>query len=222
MSNQIKVGHFEADGGIINLPVGFVPDYFQMHDVGEGTNPDMFQWFRQQQTHEATGSQEGMLTNGADGVITLMADDAGITAYNTGQQTPPIGIWEASSATIDERDGTSLTITARTADAPGTYVNPTVGSTTDRQAIFEAVTVSGNTGSTEPTWPDSIGENVTDGSVVWKRVDVSLQRGGYQGVVIQDDINTDSREMYYLALQADQLVDHGDTAGWTDGIDPNA
>lgn len=218
MSNQIKVGHFEADGGIINLPIGFIPDYFQMHDIGEGTNPDMFQWFREQQIHEASGSQEGMLTNGPDGVVSLMADDAGITAYETSAQTPTIEEWTKARGDA---------ATARTATAVGTYIKPTVGATddgggvADRGSIFECVT-AGTSSATEPTWPNADGENVTDGTTVWKKVNVSLQRGGYQGVVIQDDINSDAREMYYLALQADQSVDHGDTDGWTDGIDPDA
>ncbi|KKM81307.1 hypothetical protein LCGC14_1331100, partial [marine sediment metagenome] len=105
--------------------------------------------------------------------------------------------------------------------APGTYVNPTVSSSADRGSIFECVT-AGTTGSTEPTWPDSIGENVTDNSMVWKRVDKSLQRGGYQGVIIAAAVQTNGQLMYYLAIQSDQSVVHGDVDGWTDGIDPDA
>ncbi len=194
--NQIKTGHYEADDGLINLPIGFIPDVFDMDEVGS-TNPDHIRWYRRKEQDEASGSQEGMITNGADGVITKLGDAAGITAYDTGTQIPPIGIWEASSATIDDRAGSTITIVARSATAPGTYVNPTVGSTTDRQAVFEAVTVSGSTDSTEPTWPDAIGQNVTDGSVVWQRVDVSLQLGGYQGVVIAAALNTNGQEWYY-------------------------
>ncbi|KKL50078.1 hypothetical protein LCGC14_2309070, partial [marine sediment metagenome] len=33
---------------------------------------------------------------------------------------------------------------------------------------------------------------------------------------------TNGQEVYYLALQADQVVDHGDVDGWTSGIDPDA
>ena len=225
--NKIKTGHFLGDGGIVNLPIGFIPDYFRMCDIDSTTTNAavaIHEWFRSMQAHEATGSQEGWALGFATlGYTTLHADDAGIIAYAASSQRPPIGIWEASGSTIDTRDGTTLTITAKTATAPGTYVNPTVASKADRQAIFEAVTVGGNTGSTEPDWNNvAIGANVTDGSIVWKRVDVSLQRGGYQGVVIQDDIQTNSHEYYYLAIQSNWDVDHGDVDGWTDGIDPNA
>ncbi len=218
---MIKTGHFEADGGLVNLPVGFIPDILDMDEVGT-TNPDHVRWYRSQETDEASGSQEGMITNGADGVITKLADAGGITAYDTGVQTPKTGEWEASSATINEKDGTSITIAAKTATAPGTYVFPTVASPTDRQAVFEAVTVSGNTGATEPLWPASVGENITDGSIVWKRIDLSFQRGGYQGVVIAAALGTNGQEWYYEAKQAEQRVDHGDTDGWVDGVDPSA
>ncbi|KKN38108.1 hypothetical protein LCGC14_0756640 [marine sediment metagenome] len=219
--NKIKVGHFQADGGLINLPIGYIPDVFDMDEVGT-SNPDHVRWYRAQEAAEAAGSKEGMITNGADGVITKLGTGNGIIAYNASSQRPQIGIWEASSSTIDARDETTLTIVARTADAPGTYVNPTVGSVTDRQAIFEAVTVGGNTGTTEPDWTASVGANVKDGSIVWKRVDVSLQRGGYQGVVVAANLSTNDQEWYYEAKQANWSVDHQDTAGWTDGIDPSA
>ena len=220
MSKQIKVGRYLADDGLVNLPIGFIPDVFDMDEVGT-TNPDHIRWYRRQEQDEASGSQEGMITNGADGVISKLGDAAGITAYDTGAQRPSIGIWEASNTTVDDRQGNTITVVARTATAPGTYINPTVDSDADRQAIFECVT-AGTTDSTEPTWPDAIGENVTDNSMVWQRVDVSLQRGGYQGIVIAAALNTNGQAWYYEAKQTDQVVNHGDIDGWIDGIDPDA
>lgn len=210
--NTIKVGNFTADGGIINLPLGFIPDYFQLHNVGEGTNPNMYQWFRAQEQVMATTMQEGMITTGTSGVVTLAADDAGIIAYESSAQGPTVTTW--TKAVGDAA-------TAATATAPGTYVKPSVASDGDRGSIFECVT-AGTSAATEPTWPDADGEQVTDGTTVWEKVNVSLQRVGYQGVVIQDNIQTDGEENFYLALQATQSVDHGDVDGWTDGIDPNA
>ena len=220
--NKLKVGHFEADDGLINLPIGFIPDVFDMDELTTA-NPDHVRWYRRQEQDEASASRQGIITNGVDGVITRLSAGNGIIAYSASEQRPPMGEWEAGSSTIDEKDGTSITIVAKTATAPGTYVFPTVSSAADRQAIFEAVTVGGNTGSEEPDWNNvSIGANVTDGSIVWKRVDVSLQRGGYQGVVIAAALNTNGQEWYYEAKQANWSVDHGDVDGWTDGIDPNA
>lgn len=210
IKNQIKIGNFLADGGLINLPIGFIPEYFQMHDVGEGTNPNMVQWFRRQQVNSATGEQEGMLTTGSTGVVTLLADAGGITAYNTGSQIPTI---------IEYADAS--TPTAKTATAAGTFVKPSVSNAQDRGSIYECVTSTGAV-VTEPTWPSADGEQVTDdGSNVWEKVNVSKQRAGYQGVVIAAALMTNGREMYYVALAGDS-VDHGDVDGWASGIDPDA
>lgn len=211
MSNQIKVGHFEPDGGLINLPLGFIPDYFTMHELGGGDAAVVQTiWFRAQESDEASGEQEGW-TN-TEGTTDVLADAGGIKAYSTGSQTPTVTTW--TKAVGDAA-------TAKTATAAGTYVKPSVASDGDRGSIFECVT-AGTSSATEPTWPTADGENVTDGTTVWKKVNVSLQRGGYQGVVIAAALMTNGQEMYYLALQADQSVNHGDVDGWDSGIDPDA
>jgi hypothetical protein len=204
--DNIKVGNFTADGGIINLPLGFIPDYFQLHNVGEGTNPNMYQWFRAQEQVMATTMQEGIITTGTTGVITLAADDAGIIAYSTGSQAPTVDTW--TKAVGD-------------AAVAGDYVKPSVASPSDRGSIYVMIT-AGTSDATEPIWPDADGGQILDGTCLWEKVNVSKQRTGYQGVVIQDNIQTDGEENFYLALQATQSIDHGDVDGWTDGIDPNA
>lgn len=215
--NKIKVGHFQADGGLINLGIGFIPDIFDMDEVGT-SNPDHVRWYRAQESAEASGSQEGMITNGVDGVITKLGDGNGIIAYDTGTQVPTVEEWTQSRGSA---------ASARSATAPGTYIKPTVGApdnvggVADRGSIFECVT-DGTSAATEPVWPTSDGANVTDSSTVWQKVNVSLQRGGYQGVVVAAALSTDDQEWYYEAKQANWNVDHQDTAGWTNGIDPNA
>lgn len=210
MSNQIKVGQFIQDGGLINLPLGFVPDYIEFANR-DLTNTVFIKWWKLMETHDISGSQEGISIDIA-GVPTDLADAGGIIAYDTGAQTPTIEEWTKTRSTA---------ATARTATAAGTYIKPTVLSEGDRGSIFECVT-AGTGGDTEPTWPVVDGENVTDGTTVWKKVNVSLQRGGYQGVVIAGAVQTDGQLMYYFALMADQAVVHGDVDGWTSGIDPDA
>lgn len=206
--NKIKTGHYEQDGGIINLPLGFIPDYIELANR-DGTNTTFYKWYREM-SKEATGSQEGISIT--EGTTADMADDAGIVAFNTGSEGPTVTTWTQSVGSA---------ATARTATAAGTYVKPSVASTADRGSIFECVT-AGTSAATEPTWPAADGEQVTDGTTVWEKVNVSKQRGGYQGVVVQDNIQTDGQEMYYFAVQANQSVDHGDVNGWTDGTDPDA
>lgn len=210
MSNQIKVGQFIQDGGLVNLPLGFVPDYIEFANR-DLTNTVFTKWWKLMETNDISGSQEGIAIADGGGTTDL-ADAGGITAYDTGTQTPTIEEWTEARSTA---------ATARTATAPGTYIKPTVSSSADRGSVFECVT-AGTGDSAEPTWPDADGENVTDGTTVWKKVNVSLQRGGYQGVVIAAAIQTDGQLMYYFALMADQAVVHGDVDGWTDGVDPDA
>jgi hypothetical protein len=207
--NQIKVGQFIQDGGLVNLPIGFIPDYIELANR-DLTNTIFHKWWRLMETNDISGSQEGISIT--EGTTADLADDGGIVAYETGVQTPTIEEWTEARSTA---------ATARTATAAGTYIKPTVANSADRGSIFECVT-AGTGASTEPTWPDSDGENVTDGSTVWQKVNVSLQRGGYQGVVIAAALQTNGQLMYYKAMLADQSVVHGDTDGWTDGIDPDA
>jgi len=210
MSNIIKVGQFVQDGGLVNLPLGFIPDYIELANR-DLTNTVFIKWWRLMETDDISGSQEGISIDIA-GVPTDLADAGGITAYDTGAQSPTVTTWTTAVSTA---------ATARTATAAGTYVKPSVASASDRGSIYECVT-AGTGAATEPTWPDSDGEQVTDGSTVFEKVNVSKQRTGYQGVVIAAAVQTNGQLMYYTALLADQSIVHGDVDGWTDGIDPDA
>lgn len=222
---RTKVGHLECDGGDFYIPIGFVPDFFFAADLSP-TNPMIHFWWERQQDDMATGSQEGTQINGADGVVTKHADDAGIQAYDSSGRRPEVGLWEASSATLTALSGNTLTITARTVTAPGTLCRGTTsgvdetGATVDREALFECVVTSGNTGASEPTWPVEVEGRVVDGSCTWELVvDQALGRYGYQGVLIADDINTNGQELFYLAIDCDNSVDHGDVDGWPGGVE---
>lgn len=210
--NQIIVGHFEPDGGLIYLPIGFVPDLFRMQEMG-ATNPLFYTWYERQEDDEATGSQEGILDSG--GTKTLLADDGGFAAYDAGSELPTVTEWSAGA-----------TVVARSATAHGTYMKATVsgvdanGNEIDRSAIFE-VTANTTTGATEPNWPTVVGESAVDNHaspVRYEKVNVALFRGGYKGVRIAAALMTNGQEMYYEAIQADQSKDLEDVDGWTGGI----
>lgn len=209
---MIKTGRFTPDGSTdIAVPIGFIPDYIRFEEVGEATNPNVITWFKMQED-DATGDQAGQYLTGSTGVITKLGDGAGIAAYNAGSDGPTVTTW--TKAVGDAA-------TARAGGAAGTYVKPSVASDADRGSIFECVT-AGTSSATEPVWPDADGEQIVDGTTVWEKVNVSKQRIGYQGVLVDAAILTDSEEMYYIAYLADQSVNHGDTDGWTSGVDQNA
>ena len=212
MATRIKAGHFEPDGAIIYLNIGFVPDFFLMAEMG-ATNPPIYIWWERQEDDEASGSQEGISIVGGSSNFTKLADAGGITAYDSSSMQS-ISDWAANTA-----------YTGRTATAHGSYAKGTTsgtdvdGSPVDREAIFECVT-AGTSGSSEPTWPVETGQNsASDNGVIWQKVsDVALGRTGYQGVTIAAALMTDGQEMYYLALGADSVEDHGDVVGWTGGV----
>lgn len=211
-SCQFNTGHFEADGGAIYLPIGHVPDYFMLMDFHTDTNIVFYHWWRQMELDMGTGKQEGVSV--AEGVTANLADDGGITAYDSSDNYPSVSTWTEAVATA---------ATARTATASGTFVKPSTtgtmdtGEAADRSLIFECVT-AGTGGSTEPTWPTEAGGQVTDNSVVWERVTEPLFRSGYQGVSIAAALMTNGQEYFYNAWLANKARDHGDVDGWTSGV----
>lgn len=208
---MIKTGRFIPDGSTdIALPIGFIPDYLRIEEVGNAT-PNFITWFKMQE-NDVTGDQAGTYVTGSTGATSKLGDGAGIAAYDTSSEAPTVTPW--TKAVGDAA-------TARTATAPGTYVKPSISSDADRGSIFECVT-AGTSSATEPVWPASDNEQITDGSTVWEKVNVTKQRIGYQGVLVDAALMTDGQNMYYIAYLADQTVDHGDTDGWTSGVDQNA
>lgn len=218
--SQIRTGVFQADGGLINLPLGFIPDYFKLMDLNTSTNIVFYEWWQRQEADMATGLQEGVSIT--EGVTARLADAGGITAYNTGSQQPASGTGAGQLA----QWVASTSYTARTATAAGSYVIGTTsgtddtGAVVDRSAIFECVT-AGTSGSTEPVWPSAIGGQVTDSTPVWEKVNTATFRAGYQGVTIAAALMTNSRFYFYLAVKAHHSEDHGDVDGWPSGVDTN-
>lgn len=88
--------------------------------------------------------------------------------------------------------------TATTAIALGTYRKATATS-----AVFEATT-AGTTGATEPTWPTTNGDTVTDGDVVWTKRAAAPAPGK---IIIENRVATRGRmiDVYLNAEDADNL-----------------
>lgn len=216
MSNQIKYGHFEADGSDINLPLGFVPHKFKLTDMID-TNPDVFEWQRLMEQDMASGKQEGIMHNGDDGVLSYLGDGAGITAYDAGSQVPSIAEWTETLANAS---------TAKTSTARGTLFKASVGALnedgdiTDRSAIFEVVTTDGGGGSTEPVWPAILGGQIDTNGIIFEKVDAqeALGRAGYQGVAIAAALMTNGREYFFEAVLGDTEEDLGDVDSWPSGV----
>jgi len=220
--NQIVTGHFEADGALINLPIGFTPDYFYMIGInGTIASSVKYQWWQDMATAGDSALVEGFIDTA--GTYTDAAVTEGISAYGTRTDLPSIATWTEAGSTA---------ATARSATTAGTYVRPTTSGTVsggmaaDRSLIFECVT-AGTGASTEPVWPidgpqgTQAGGQVTDGSTVWERVVEPTFSAGYQGVTIAAAIQTDGEENFYYAFRSNTSKDRKDVVGWASGVSPD-
>jgi hypothetical protein len=219
---RLVTGHWEGDGGDVYLPIGFIPNYFMMCLWYTDTNCVFTHWWSSAYYDSASGYKEGIKV--AEGVTDTLADSGGIAPYDTGSVGPTVTLYTSVSGTP----------TAKTTTAHGTYCKPTGntnnvdGVPADKSAIFECITGSGSVSAAyEPggsggaaKWPVVEGDLVTDGaSNVWQLTKtVSLTEVGYQGVLIVAALQTDAREYFFNAFQADEDTDFGDVVGWTGGI----
>ena len=215
---RIVTGHYEPNGAIIYVPVGFIPDFLYAEEYG-ASDVLKYVWFGNEEENAET--TDGIVED-TDGTNSKLTAAAGITGYDTGTQGPYGDV--SAAAQIADWVASTASWQARSATTHGDYVHATatgvddLGLLVDRSAIFECVT-AGTSGATEPIWPSAIGGQVLDSTPVWEKVtDVATFQGGYKGFTIAATLMTDGQEWYYLALMADEVIDHGDQANWPGGV----
>jgi len=216
--SQIVTGHWEPDGSDVYIPCGFVPDFLFAANFGASTELLYYWWGGEMEDAETTA---GLADDGA-GVLSKMTEGEGFNGYDSGIQAP-YGVSGDAVAILDW--AASDAYAARTAGVHGSYVNATStgvddnGLIVDRSAIFECVT-AGTSDSSEPVWPSAIGATgPSDNGVVWEKVtNVATFLGGYKGFLACNDIQVDGEEFYYLAILADEVIDHGDVVNWAGGV----
>lgn len=206
---QIKTGKVISDGGAVNIPIDFIPDYLKVIARGaSSTNAIVYETFPRLM------AELGTIINGwsfTDGVDAEVADGSGPDTYDSAAEGPSVSEWSSAVSTA---------ATARTSTAHGTYVRPTrTGGKGDINAIFECVT-AGTSSGTEPTWPKEDGGQVTDGTTVFEKVVIPSTRVGYQGFSLPASLTgfADGNEAYFVAIKSDSSEDLGDVTGWTDGV----
>lgn len=217
MANQIKIGRFESDNGLVNIPIGFLPDVvFLFADGGSTGNMVQYTWFK---LMEDIDSLEGFKKD--DNTDSELGAGSGISAYNSSSEAPTVLEWSESVA----EDATARGVGVR-----GTLCKATVsgvddlGNRMDRSAIFECV-VDGTGNANEPPWPRVVGERVTElggDTTVWERVDdVALRRAGYQGFTLAGAMTglADGNIGYFIAIASGgNVIDFGDVDGWASGV----
>lgn len=203
--SQIHIATFIGDGAAVYLPIGFIPDYFFMADVGDDKATVFYHWFKLLEDISYTYADGVKVT---EGVTDSLADGSGIESYNTTANAPTVTTWSASASP-----------TARSGSTHGSYYRPTrTGGKGDFSAIFECIAGT-TTGSSEPSWPKDPGGTVVDNDVTWQRVDddVPMSRVGYQGIAL-DVAPDDSHYCCTLSVQADKVENWGDLVDWSGGV----
>jgi hypothetical protein len=208
---KFNSGDFIADGSAVNVEVGFIPDLLIAIEGYEETSPDIHIWMRQRGDSANDNGQYGLIITGTTGVVTKHAAATnGFIAYDTdtdGVRIPaPDGNGEVTTAVVEYAD--AGTPTARTTSVVGTVVRPS----TRTGYVYECTTSSGAVG-TEPTWPTTPGDSVTDASSnVWITREENVENTGAKGFTLGATASTDSDEWSWAAWQADKVSPEVDSA----------
>lgn len=215
------------DGNALIVDAGFIPSLGILIQNTSGTNPNIYIWT---QEGEDTDSRYGLLITGSSGIVTRMTTAAtGLSKYDTklqGVNVPNPGgaadnfrIPEVYSTAQDytstytqSQTGNTVTWAARTATAAGGVVYPTI-----RNGYCYELTTATGAGTTEPTWPTTIGATVTDGgSNVWTCRVANVVTRGVSGVTVGATTQTDSQISELILLEADVDENVGDVANLTE------
>ena len=216
---------FVADGNQKRVDLGFIPEKVQVIiNFLTGENPNVYEWCPWMEDESTalygilnTGST-GVLsipTTAATGISKLDAEYAGVLVPAPDGGADVFMIPENYSTTQDYSStytqtgtGDTVTCTARTASAPGTIVRPT----TRNGFVYELAT-STAAGTTEPTWPTTLGETVTDGGAnVWTCREEQVYTRGAQGIIIGATTQTDGHINCVVAWKGAEYKNLGDSA----------
>jgi hypothetical protein len=205
---------FIADGSAMNLDFGFIPDHVRAFRKFEETNPDVIEWWKRL-ADDADNGQYGILLTGSTGVVTVNASAAaGIAEYDESLSDKvaipaPSGEGEVTVTVADYSAATDYSVSgqARSTSQAGTVVRPT----THNGMVYEC-TVAGGAGGTEPTWPTTPGETVSDDNNTWICREEKVTRGGGKGITIGASLSTDSDEWLVEAESILKSTAGGDSA----------
>jgi len=206
-------GRFIADGAAINVNIGFIPDYVKLIGGLDNTNPVIFEFFKDLSGENGQyGIQIDNKSSDREVVITKLAGtNALIKVYEGGKKVKvkipaPDGNGFANAEVSDFVAGAAQP-TARGTTAVGTCVRPSK----HNGFVYECTASAGVLG-TEPVWPTTPGESVSDGTNTWicRREDVVFEKAA--GFTVGSGLSTDGDEWIYVAEQHDKVVNHGDAA----------
>jgi len=213
--SQVKIGHYEQDGGLVYVPVGFIPDFLLAFDRNSASGSGvLYMWWREMEDYDPTTDTVIDGISITDGTDAELAAAGGFAAYDGEAAAPTVTNHAVSTAYVLEATDPALCFVRPPVDATDED-----GNVVDRDAIFQCTT-AGTSSATAPTaWPAVLGGTLLDGTAVWTRVNEATFRKGYQGFRVAAAIQTNAYEMYYTAFQGDGGSQRlGDSAEWSNGI----
>jgi len=206
-----------GQGNAYNLELGFIPTYveiFKQHDTV--TSASVLKWWGKEYEDDAVvdaADQEYgvIITNGTQSEGTA---NTGISSYD-GAKTPQVLVESPIPAKGDlKRDcfsfayhkAKSTNPTARSATVIGTMLRPTIAN----GYVYECTTkVGAMTALTEPTWPKTPGETITDGSNTWTCREENIVANKGLGITLGSSLASAGVPLFITAYEADQYTDLG-------------
>lgn len=208
-------GHFIAYDDAISVDIGFEPDEVWLYTAVGGTEL-LYHWLRTLYDAGATALYGILDTAGAKSHLTSAA--TGIIPYD-GKKMPQVLVESPVPEAGDlarpchnfaYHKINTTTPVQRSATVIGTMVRPT----TANGYVYECTTTAGAmTSLTEPTWPTTPGDTVSDGSNTWTCREENIVLAGGMGFTIGADICTDNEILAFTAEQHDKYGDMGDADG---------
>ncbi len=205
---MLRIVHYTGDGSDHNVELGFIPDYCILFELAD-SNPNIIHWCHPMKD-DATGKREGLKETGSGGDVSYNSNDQGISEWD--DDTSYVNILHPGSgkkvkvSVADWATGTSYASGQRSATAIGTIVRPPV----HNGRVFELTTQGGNGGTAPTSWDVQPGETVADTNNTWTCREEEVVKGGGKGITVRGEINTDSKQVYVIAMKADMgVVDLG-------------
>lgn len=214
--SQVVSGTFLADGNVLNIDIGFIPDYVEAFEL-TSTAEVVYRWYRCLVDAAQTG-QYGIEDSGA-GVLSACADaDNGLAAWDGSKNSyvlipdpadnklRPVPIYGDYDATADY----SSVGTDRSTTAIGTIIRPSA--TKHNGCVYELIT-GVTTASTEPTWGTVPGELTLDAGLnVWMCREENIVKMAGKGFTIGVTLSVNSDLWVFKAERHDRMGDLGDAA----------
>lgn len=215
---RILTGHFEADGNLVNLVLGAVPDYIRVTNAAAAdTEVQTLEWWKEMgdeaeiwhyiQDNDGGGDvTTPVKKTSTDGYIkeyddSFVGDRVSVTFDYTGGASEDL-VTAVSAMGHPFSNGERVMLVESGGLAAGLYESKIYYVIDATATTFRLSLTSG--GSAVAMTSDGTAPNYV------RSVDNIGERGGGKGVTIEAAFMDDGDEVYYYAVIADRSQDHGD------------